>query len=102
MIFVFFLCLLTVAITYPSFFFDKWMLFGMTGSLWVPQIIKNVRYGSKNAPCVAFAVTQTFSIHYIPLYLKLNPYNFLMVEQDITTSICLFSYVIIQLIVLIR
>ena len=49
---------------------------------------------------MGFAVTQTINGLYFPIYFKLNPYNYLMIEQDISSVSILLGYVVVQLIVM--
>lgn len=98
-------CLLFAFMTFILIFACQMMIrdtyiYLMLVTIWVPQIIQNSMQGYKNAPSMFYVVCQQVNVLSLPLYLKLSPRNFLMIQEDRKCGQIIIALVFLQFLIL--
>jgi magnesium-transporting ATPase (P-type) len=90
-----------VSVSQDFSFLDNNFIIVVFGSVWVPQVIVNFRYGWGDVPTFRYAVAVTVNLLYMPLYFKWNPNNFMHLEpvasSDRFWPLLFFTVIILQL-----
>ena len=60
--------------------FNRWLIFLLLGSIFVPQIVKNTVRGRKAEYLTGYTILASVHILLIPTYFKLYQYNFMYLE----------------------
>lgn len=58
-----------VVVFLREIYFRKMAVFILMGSIWVPQIYRNARYGYREVPDIKYAISTTIHVNWIPIYL---------------------------------
>lgn len=77
-----YLVALIVSTFIQKLYFSNNCIFFLIGSIWVPQIIRNLAYGYKEVPKMSYAISQTIHMLWIPIYIKGVDNNLLFLEPD--------------------
>ena len=75
--------------------YRTWAILAFNATLWVPQIIHTYIKRGRKGPDVQFTVALCAMQAFMPLYLKMDPSNFLDQETDIRAGLCILFVMVL-------
>jgi len=69
----------------------------LSGCIWLPQILKNARYGNRNTPKLRHAILLQATISWLTIYIKFNATSIFNLQPQDGFSIFYFGLIVFQI-----
>eukprot|EP00347_Sterkiella_histriomuscorum_P004919 403358576 len=79
---IYYICTFIMITYFQLILISSTLTLFLSGLVWVPQIIKNIQYCSRNTPNIGFAISQQLLVSFLPLYLRGCPNNLLKIKPQ--------------------
>lgn len=99
---MFYVMCFTAVIFQNVLLYETWAIMLFNSSVWIPQIAHTYITRSRRGPSMQFACALIAMQSFMPLYLKIDPSNFLDQETDPYAATCIILFMALQLFVIKR